>query len=103
MSDSFLNYSDDYNNYNINYNNYLAISRSNIPGNDVSKGTVVCDYMRPVVPKGAGYHRFAFVLYKHMNGKLDLSEEQRKPNTYVEPSLEKNILIQNFDIFSQII
>ncbi|OQR72444.1 39S ribosomal protein L38 [Tropilaelaps mercedesae] len=52
-----------------------------IPGNDLSQATTVCDYMRPIVPKGAGYHRVVFVLYKHMKGQIDLSKERRTPKS----------------------
>ncbi|XP_022669253.1 39S ribosomal protein L38, mitochondrial-like isoform X1 [Varroa destructor] len=62
-------------------NEYLHWLLTNIPGNDISKGTSICDYMRPFVPKGAGYHRFVFVLYKHMKGEIDLSDEKRTPKT----------------------
>nr|CAD7604724.1 unnamed protein product [Timema genevievae] len=36
----------------------------NIPGNDVGKGEVICDYLQPFPPKGTGFHRLVFVLYK---------------------------------------
>ncbi|XP_003740758.1 39S ribosomal protein L38, mitochondrial [Galendromus occidentalis] len=43
---------------------YLHWMVGNIPGNDISKGTTLCEYMRPFVPKGSGYHRFAFLLFR---------------------------------------
>jgi len=59
---------------------YLHWMVGNIPGNDVSKGVSVCDYMQPFVPKGAGYHRFVFVLYKQ-DKQLDFAKQMRTPNT----------------------
>lgn len=44
----------------------------NIRGNQVASGEVVCDYLQPFVPRGAGYHRFVFVLYKQ-EGLVDYS------------------------------
>ncbi|XP_033123725.1 39S ribosomal protein L38, mitochondrial-like [Anneissia japonica] len=50
---------------------------ANIPGQHVDSGQVLCDYLQPFPPKGTGYHRFVFLLFKQ-EGKLDLSEEQRQ-------------------------
>ncbi|XP_041988293.1 39S ribosomal protein L38, mitochondrial [Aricia agestis] len=36
----------------------------NIPGNQVEKGDVIAEYLRPFPLKGTGYHRYVFVLYK---------------------------------------
>lgn len=44
----------------------------NIRGNQVASGEVVCDYLQPFMPRGAGYHRFVFVLYKQ-DGLVDYS------------------------------
>ncbi|XP_017484222.1 PREDICTED: 39S ribosomal protein L38, mitochondrial [Rhagoletis zephyria] len=46
---------------------------SNIPNGDVKKGEVLVDYLPPFPPKGVGYQRMIFVLYKQ-NGKLDFSK-----------------------------
>ncbi|XP_034254865.1 39S ribosomal protein L38, mitochondrial [Thrips palmi] len=48
----------------------------NIPGNQVSKGEVVFDYIPPFPPAGTGFHRLVFVLYKQ-NGKIDYSSLKR--------------------------
>ncbi|KAH1003909.1 hypothetical protein HUJ04_003745 [Dendroctonus ponderosae] len=45
---------------------------ANIPGNAVEKGETVVEYMPPFPPKGTGYHRHIFILYKQ-NKKLDFS------------------------------
>ncbi|KAK0088996.1 hypothetical protein PV325_009879 [Microctonus aethiopoides] len=45
----------------------------NIPGNDVTKGDVIVDYMRPFPAHGIGYCRYIFVLYKQ-DKKIDFSE-----------------------------
>ncbi|XP_049829664.1 39S ribosomal protein L38, mitochondrial [Schistocerca gregaria] len=36
----------------------------NIPGNNISKGEVIWDYLQPFPPRGTGFHRFVFILYK---------------------------------------
>ncbi|XP_063705966.1 large ribosomal subunit protein mL38 [Culicoides brevitarsis] len=45
---------------------------TNIPGNDVSKGECLVPYLQAFPPKGTGYHRFVFLLFKQEK-KLDLS------------------------------
>ena len=45
-------------------NNYHYLYRSNIRGSDVSSGDVVVPYLPPVPPRGVGYQRMVFVLYK---------------------------------------
>lgn len=44
----------------------------NIPGGDVSKGEVIVDYLQPIPPRGTGFHRYIFILYKQ-DEKLDYS------------------------------
>ncbi|KAE8750869.1 hypothetical protein FOCC_FOCC002297 [Frankliniella occidentalis] len=51
---------------------YVHWFMGNIPGNDVSKGEVVYEYLRPFPPSGTGYHRLVFILYKQ-EGKIDYS------------------------------
>uniref|UniRef100_A0A336MQ47 Large ribosomal subunit protein mL38 n=1 Tax=Culicoides sonorensis TaxID=179676 RepID=A0A336MQ47_CULSO len=46
---------------------------TNIPGNDVSKGECLVPYLQPFPPKGTGYHRHVFLLFKQEK-KLDLSD-----------------------------
>lgn len=46
--------------------------RGNIPGNFVEKGETIVEYLQPFPPKGTGYHRHVFVLYKQ-DKKLDFS------------------------------
>lgn len=51
----------------------------NIPNGDVSKGELIVPYLQPFPPRGTGYHRHVFVLYKQ-NQKLNFDElkvEQR--------------------------
>lgn len=50
----------------------LFYIRSNIPNGDVQKGDVIVNYLPPFPPKGIGYQRFVFILYKQ-NKKLDFS------------------------------
>lgn len=50
----------------------------NIPGSDVSKGEVIFDYLQPFPPKGVGYHRMVFIMYKQEE-KLDFSKLKKNP------------------------
>ncbi|EEZ99758.1 large ribosomal subunit protein mL38 [Tribolium castaneum] len=45
----------------------------NIPGNKIEKGETIVDYLQPIPPKGTGYHRHIFILYKQEK-KLDFSD-----------------------------
>jgi len=45
----------------------------NIPGNDVQKGELLCDYMLPFPARGSGYCRYVFILYKQ-DKKMDYSD-----------------------------
>jgi large subunit ribosomal protein L38 len=56
---------------------YLHWLVGNIPGNQVAKGQELCDYLQPFPPRGAGYCRYIFVLYKQEK-MLDLSKFARK-------------------------
>ncbi|XP_023158360.1 39S ribosomal protein L38, mitochondrial isoform X2 [Ceratitis capitata] len=57
---------------------------SNIPNGDVKQGEVLVEYLQPFPPKGVGYQRMIFVLYKQ-NAKLDFSK-------YKLPKSESNNL-----------
>lgn len=46
---------------------------ANIPNGDLSKGEVIIPYLAPFPPKGTGFHRHVFILYKQ-NKKIDFSE-----------------------------
>lgn len=48
---------------------------SNIDGNNVTNGETIVPYFRAFPPKGTGYHRHVFVLYKQEK-KIDLKEFQ---------------------------
>lgn len=48
----------------------------NIPGNEIEKGDLLVDYLRPIPLSGTGYHRYAFVLYKQ-DKKLDFSSYKK--------------------------
>lgn len=52
------------------------IFRGNIPGSQVSKGQVLCDYLQPIPARGVGFCRYVFVLYKQEK-QLDLSKHAR--------------------------
>ncbi|KAG5869667.1 hypothetical protein JTB14_035594 [Gonioctena quinquepunctata] len=51
---------------------YIHWFVGNIPGNAVEKGETLTEYLQPFPPKGTGYHRHIFVLYKQ-DKKLDFS------------------------------
>uniref|UniRef100_A0A1E1XTU5 Large ribosomal subunit protein mL38 n=1 Tax=Amblyomma sculptum TaxID=1581419 RepID=A0A1E1XTU5_AMBSC len=59
---------------------YLHWFVGNIKGNQVPSGEVVCDYLQPFLPRGAGYHRFVFVLYKQ-EGLIDYSNQKLSANS----------------------
>ncbi|XP_044732669.1 39S ribosomal protein L38, mitochondrial [Chrysoperla carnea] len=44
----------------------------NIPDGDVSKGETIFEYLQPFPPRGTGFHRFIFILYKQ-DKKIDYS------------------------------
>uniref|UniRef100_A0A1B0G4S4 Large ribosomal subunit protein mL38 n=1 Tax=Glossina morsitans morsitans TaxID=37546 RepID=A0A1B0G4S4_GLOMM len=45
---------------------------ANIPNGEVNKGEVLIDYLQPFPPKGIGFQRFVFVLYKQ-NKRIDFN------------------------------
>jgi len=55
---------------------YLHWLIGNIPGNEVNKGEVLCDYMRPFPVRGVGYCRYVFILYKQEQ-KINFSDFRR--------------------------
>jgi len=63
-----------------NEQEYLHWMVGNIPGGDVSKGEVLCDYLRPFPAKGTGFHRHVFLLFKQKK-LLDLSSTERREST----------------------
>jgi hypothetical protein len=58
-------------------------SSTNIPNGDVSKGELIAPYLQPFPPKGTGYHRHVFVLYKQ-DKKLDLQDLKLKDSADLE-------------------
>ncbi|XP_050302301.1 39S ribosomal protein L38, mitochondrial [Anthonomus grandis grandis] len=48
----------------------------NIPGNKIENGETIIEYLQPFPPKGTGYHRFIFILYKQ-DKKLDFSKYKK--------------------------
>ena len=45
----------------------------NVPGDDVSKGEVLSEYVGSGPPPGTGLHRYVFLIYKQ-NARLDFDE-----------------------------
>lgn len=52
---------------------YVHWMIGNIPNGDISKGELIAPYLQPIPPKGTGYHRYIFVLYKQ-DKKIDLKD-----------------------------
>lgn len=52
----------------------------NIPGNDVSKGEVLSEYIGSGPPKDTGLHRYVFLVYKQPK-KLEFDEKRLKNNS----------------------
>ncbi|KAG5873924.1 hypothetical protein JTB14_030349 [Gonioctena quinquepunctata] len=50
----------------------------NIPGNKISDGEVITDYVGAAPPKDSGLHRYVFMLYKQPE-KLKVDEEHHGP------------------------
>ncbi|KAK2708490.1 large ribosomal subunit protein mL38-like isoform X2 [Artemia franciscana] len=50
---------------------------ANIRDGDIKTGEVMCDYLPPFPPKGVGYQRLVFILYKQ-DSLIDLSEYKIK-------------------------
>lgn len=46
----------------------------------MSKGETIAEYLQPFPPKGTGYHRHIFILYKQTK-KLDFTN-LKKPNSF---------------------
>uniref|UniRef100_A0A6P7G3F2 Large ribosomal subunit protein mL38 n=2 Tax=Diabrotica virgifera virgifera TaxID=50390 RepID=A0A6P7G3F2_DIAVI len=56
---------------------YIHWFIGNIPGNDLQKGEKLVEYLQPFPPKGIGFHRLIFVLYKQ-DKKLDFSSYKKE-------------------------
>ncbi|XP_076248768.1 mitochondrial ribosomal protein L38 isoform X2 [Calliopsis andreniformis] len=57
-------------------NEYCHWFLGNIPGNKVEDAEQIVDYLRPIPPRGVGYYRYTFVLYKQ-NQHLDYAEYKK--------------------------
>ncbi|CAH1119559.1 unnamed protein product [Phaedon cochleariae] len=60
-----------------NEREYVHWFVANIPGNNIDKGETIVEYLQPFPPKGTGYHRHIFILYKQEK-KLDFSFFKRE-------------------------
>ncbi|XP_056020922.1 39S ribosomal protein L38, mitochondrial-like isoform X3 [Ostrea edulis] len=59
---------------------YLHWLVGNIPGNEISKGELLCDYLQVFPVKGTGFHRYVFVLFKQEQ-TIDFSDDRLTSNT----------------------
>lgn len=64
----------------------LIPSSANIPNGKVAEGEVLAEYLPPFPPRGVGYQRMVFVLYKQQS-RLDLSAHKVDKQDYTK--LEK--------------
>ena len=51
------------------YGTYIHWSTVNIPGDNISKGSIVIPYIGPHPPSGSGIHNYTFQLYKQTEKK----------------------------------
>ena len=59
--------------------------RSNIRDGDIKTGDVVCDYLRPFPPRGTGWHRYVFLLFKQ-KANLDFPNVSCSTERYLHGS-----------------
>ncbi|CAI4232275.1 unnamed protein product [Auanema sp. JU1783] len=52
----------------------------NVPGNDISKGDTISEYIGSGPPQGTGLHRYVFLVYKQQ-GKIQDNEHGKLTNT----------------------
>ncbi|XP_018333227.1 phosphatidylethanolamine-binding protein homolog F40A3.3-like [Agrilus planipennis] len=64
----------------------------NIPGNDLSKGEVLLEYIGSGPQQGSGFHRYTFLLYKQPR-KLDFTEGKAPKTSFKDARL---FLIRDF-------
>lgn len=76
---------------------FCFVSSGNIPNGDVQKGDVIMSYLPPFPPKGIGYQRFIFVLYKQ-NNKMDFNSLKLSSEDYA--NLEKRTF-KTYDFYRQ--
>ncbi|XP_023224273.1 39S ribosomal protein L38, mitochondrial-like [Centruroides sculpturatus] len=62
---------------------YLHWFIGNIKGNNILSGEVICDYLQPFPPRGTGYHRLVFILYKQ-EAIVDYSKLKKKLPWYTQ-------------------
>ncbi|XP_043087098.1 39S ribosomal protein L38, mitochondrial [Puntigrus tetrazona] len=60
---------------------YLHWLVGNIPGNSVSSGKELCHYISPFPPKGTGFHRYIYILFKQEH-LVDFSSDLRSSPCY---------------------
>uniref|UniRef100_A0A1B0DN64 Uncharacterized protein n=1 Tax=Phlebotomus papatasi TaxID=29031 RepID=A0A1B0DN64_PHLPP len=46
----------------------------NIPGDDISRGQVIAEYIGSAPTDGSGYHRYVFIVYEQPNGPIEFNE-----------------------------
>ncbi|XP_076686200.1 mitochondrial ribosomal protein L38 isoform X2 [Andrena cerasifolii] len=63
-------------------NEYCHWLLGNIPENKIEHGERIMDYLRPIPPRGVGYYRYVFVLYRQSQ-RLDYTEYKK-----AEPCLQ---------------
>lgn len=54
-----------------------SIASANIGSDGVASGNVIVPYLPPVPPRGSGFHRMVFALYRHTQ-PLDPTQLKKK-------------------------
>jgi len=80
------------------WRNFLHWCIVNIPGDEISKGAKVMDYMGPAPPRGTGLHRYVFLVYKQGQeiGKPSIEDRKNWSLTNFVKSQPLQLLSGNF-------
>ncbi|KAG5685018.1 hypothetical protein PVAND_014221 [Polypedilum vanderplanki] len=71
----------------------------NIPGNDISNGETIFEYIGSGPPQGTGLHRYVFLLFKQKNGKIDFEGPYVSNfSSLGRPSTSTRDLVKKYDL-----
>lgn len=71
----------------------------NIPGNDISNGETIWEYIGSGPPKDTGLHRYVFLLFKQPKGKIDFDGPYVSDHSSLgRPSTSTRDLIKKFNL-----
>jgi len=69
----------------------------NIPGDEIKEGTTMTAHAGPGPPRFTGLHRYVFVVYEQLNGKI----EYPKSYFFIRPRFSVKNAIQKFNLSPQ--